>query len=128
MDKIYRRPTQISSRPKKKKNEKNRKRNTFINFRVTPIERELIEARISVTGLPKARFYIESCLYQTILVRGNIKSFTAIKDKLEEIAEKIDKNPKLEDLDPDHAEALKTILEIVDKRFDEKHITDSERG
>ena len=113
MDKIYRRPTQISGRPKKKKNEKNRKRNAFINFRVTPIERELIEARISVTGLPKAR--------------GNIKSFTAIKDKLEEIAEKIDKNPKLEDLDPDHAEALKTILEIVDKRFDEKHITDSER-
>lgn len=54
------------------------------------------------------------------IINSNIKSFTAIKDKLEEIAEKIDKNPKLEELDPDHAEALRTILEIIDRRFDEK--------
>ena len=117
MDKIYRRPTQISGRPKKKKNEKNRKRNTFINFRVTPIERELIEARISATGMTKAEFFIQSCLYQKILVRGNIKSFTEIDHKLAEIAATVSADPDLTDLDLEQAQILKTILEIVDRRF-----------
>ena len=42
MDKIYRRTTQLSNTPKKKKNEKNRVRNTIMNFRVSPNEKELI--------------------------------------------------------------------------------------
>ena len=120
MDKIYRRPTQLSNTPKKKKNERNRKRNTFLNFRMTETERELIEARIAVTGLEKAEFFIESCLYQKILVKGNIKSFTQIKNQMVEIADAINKNPNLEDLDPAQAEMLKTILEIIDRRFEKE--------
>ncbi len=117
MDKIYRRPTQLSNTPKKKKDERSRKRNTCLNFRMTQTERELIEARIAVTGLEKADFFIESCLYQKILVKGNIKSFTQIKNQMAQIAESINKNPNLEDLEPVQAEMLKTILEIIDRRF-----------
>lgn len=117
MDKIYRRLTQLSNTPKKKKNERSRKRNTFLNFRMTETERELIEARISVTGLEKAEFFIESCLYQKILVKGNIKSFTQIKNQMAQIAEAINKDPNLENLEPAQAEILKTILEIIDRRF-----------
>lgn len=117
MDKIYRRPTQLGNTPKRKKNEKARKRNTFLNFRVTPTEKKLIDARIAMTGLTKADFFIESCLYQTILVCGNIRTFTAIKNELRDIAEKISVNPNLEELDERHAQCLKTILEIMDKYF-----------
>ncbi|SDW15467.1 hypothetical protein SAMN05216391_102140 [Lachnospiraceae bacterium KHCPX20] len=117
MDKIYRRPTQLGGTPKKKKNEKNRKRNTIMNFRVSLEEKELIDVRIALSGLPKSEFFIESCLYQTILVKGNIRSFTEIKNRMEEIAGVIDKNPHLEDLEPEQAETIKTILEIIDKRF-----------
>ena len=118
MTEIYRRPTLSSGdSPKRKRNEKNRTRNTIMNFRVTPAEKELIEARQSVTGLTKAEFLIQSCLYQAILVKGNIRSFALIERRLSEIAEAIDRNPKLEDLDSAHAEALKTILEIFDRRF-----------
>ena len=120
MTDIYHRATLVKERPKKKKNEKNRVRNTFMNFRVTPREKELIEARIDVTGLTKAEFFIQSCLYQTILVKGNIRSFTEIKRKLCIIAEAVDRNPKLEDLDEVQAETLKTILEIIDRRFREQ--------
>lgn len=70
MGKIYRRPTQLGGTPKRKKNEKNRVRNTIMNFRVSPDEKKLIEARISATGMTKAEFFIQSCLYQKILVRG----------------------------------------------------------
>ena len=116
-DKIYRRPTQLGGTPKKKKNEKRRKRNTFINFRVSPDEKERIEARVALSGMPKEKYIIASCLYQTILVKGNIRTFTEIKNRMEELAGKIDKNPRLEDLEPGRAETLKTILEIIDRRF-----------
>ncbi len=117
MDKIYRRPTQLGDTPRKKKNEKNRKRNTYLNFRVTPTERKLIEARVSVTGLTKANFFIQSCLYQKILVKGNVKTFSLIKNQLNEIYDILNKNPSLEKLDIEHAEILKTILEMFNYIF-----------
>ena len=117
MDKIYRRGTQSKGHQKKKKNEKNRIRNTIINFRVTPEEKELIDARIAVTGLTKADFFIESCLHQSLHVNGNIKSFTIIKKKVEEIAAVIKQDPRLENMDPVHAESLRTILEILQTMF-----------
>lgn len=85
-----------------------------MNFRVSPREKELIDARIKLTGKPRSKFFIESCLYQTILIKGNIKTFSEINDK---IAESVDKNPKLEGLEPELQESLKTILEIMDKLF-----------
>lgn len=117
MDRIYRRPTQVSGTPKKKKNEKNRVRNTILNFRVTPTEKKLIEARMEMTGLPKAEFLIESCLYQAILVKGNITTFSRIREKIRTIAEAIDSNPKLDELDPELAICLGTILEILNTLF-----------
>ena len=117
MSKIYRRPTQRSNTPKKKKNEKNRVRNALLNFRVTPKERELIEARITATGMPKAKFFIESCLYQAILVKGNIRSFTILQKKMEEIAAAIERNPNIVELDPVRAETLRIVLEILNSRY-----------
>lgn len=119
MDKIYRRPTQLGGTPKRKKNEKNRARNTIMNFRVSPKEKELIEARIAATGMNKAEFFIQSCLYQAILVRGNIRSFTAIWEKMEKIAAAIERNPNLEEMDPELAVSFKTILDILNSRFKE---------
>lgn len=120
MSKIFRRESLPKSRKKQRPNEKNRVRNTIINFRVSPEEKELIDARILMTGLTKAEFFIDSCLHQTISVKCNIKSFTLIQKKMEEIAAAIDRNPKLEELDPIQAEALKTILEILNSRFEKE--------
>ena len=117
MDKIYRRSTQLGDTPRRKKNEKNRVRNTIMNFRVSPKEKKLIEARISATGMPKAEFFIQSCLYQAILVKGNIRSFAEIDRRLAEIAAVLEENSDLTDLDPEQAETLKTILEIMNSRY-----------
>ena len=80
----------------------------------------MIEARISATGMEKADFFIQSCLYQTILVRGNIRSFTEIRNRIEELAKTIHRNSRLEEMDPAQAETLKTILEILDRRFEKE--------
>ena len=117
MDKIYRRATQLSNTPKRKKDEKARTRNTIMNFRVTPQEKELIDARITLTGLPRAKFFISSCLYQSILVKGNVKTFGAINTKITELGDVILKNNKLEDLNLEQRESLETILQILNHLY-----------
>ena len=119
VDKIYRRPTQSKEKRKSrsKKNEKNRVRNIIMNFRVSPTEKELIETRIKLTGMLKSKFFIQSCLYQRILVKGNIKTFTEIKKQMEQISNHINKNPNLEELEPEQVESLRIILEILDTLF-----------
>ena len=98
---------------KKKRNEKNRKRNTFLNFRVTEKERELIERRIALSGMTKAEFFIQSCLYQAILVRGNIRTFDKIRERLSVIEIKLSDMEKNSELSKDDILELRTILEML---------------
>jgi len=121
MDKIYRRPTQLGNTPRKKKNEKNRKRNVIMNFRVTPMEKEMIEARIRITGLNKGEFFINSCMNQSVTVVGNIRTFDEIKNAMSDIASRINMNPNLDELEREHAETLRIILEIIDSRFKDEN-------
>ena len=100
-------------KPKKKKNEKNRKRNNIINFRVTENERELIEKRIALSGMTRAEFFIQSCLYQAILVRGNIRTFDKIRERLSAIEIKLSDAEKDPELTKDDLLELRTILEML---------------
>ena len=100
-------------KPKKKKNEKNRKRNAFMNFRVSEKERELIEKRIALSGMTKAEFFIQSCLYQAILVKGNIRTFDKIKERLSAIESKISEMEKSPELTKDDLLELRTITEML---------------
>ena len=116
-NKIFMRPTLQKGSVKKPKDEKARKRNTIVNFRVSPEEKERIDARIAMTGMDKAEFFIESCLYQTILVRGNVHTFREFERGMKELAMQIDQNIKLADMDPMQQETLRAILEILEKLF-----------
>ncbi len=121
MDKIFRRATQSNGlnddEQIRKRNECNRTRSVFLNFRMTPTERELIETRIKLSGLSKSQYFIESCLYQTILVKGNIKTFTEINNSMKEIYQCLNTNPDLTALDSWQIESLRIILEILDRLF-----------
>ncbi|MBQ9200630.1 MAG: hypothetical protein IJ141_10680 [Lachnospiraceae bacterium] len=120
-DKIYRRSTQSSGTPKKKKNEKARKRNVIINFRVSPQEKALIDNRINLSGLSKSEFFIQSCLYQNILVKGNIKTFDEIKKQLEEIKKRVYVSGDISEMDYELAEKIRNILEIFEKIYCRKN-------
>ena len=116
-NKIFIRPTMEKGRVKKPKDEKARKRNTIINFRVTPEEKNRIEARIALTGLDRAEFFIESCLYQTVLVKGNVRTFREYDRLMKKLAEQIKQDVKLEDTYPEFLETMRMILEILDRLF-----------
>ena len=109
---IYRKQT-TEPKPKKKKNEKNRKRNMCINFHVSETEKNLIEKRIALSGMTKVKFFVESCLYQAILVKGNIRTFDKIRERLSAIESKISDMEKNPELTKDELMELRTILEML---------------
>lgn len=117
-DKIYRRTTQSSPILKSDAEKKARKRNVILNFRVTEQEKGLIEKRIELSGLKKSDYFIESCLYQKILVKGNIRTSDKMKEQLAKIADAL-KESEAEDfsgvLSGEDVIALKTILEMLTK-------------
>lgn len=122
-DKIYRRTTQSSHTLKSNDGKKARKRNIILNFRVTEQEKNLIEKRIELSGLKKSDYFIESCLYQKILVKGNIRTSDKMKEQLARIADAL-KECEEENffgvLSGEDVIALKTILEMLTKTAQKK--------
>ena len=115
-DKIYRRTTQLSDTPKRKDDEKARKRNVIVNFRVTQKEKELIDRRIELSGLKKSDYFIESCLYQKILVKGNIRTSDTMREQLGNIAEVLNASERKDfsdALSQRDGMTLKTIAEML---------------
>ena len=115
-DKIYRRTTQLSDTPKRKDDEKARKRNVIVNFRVSQKEKELIDRRIELSGLKKSDYFIESCLYQKILVKGNIRTSDTMREQLGKITEILNASEGKDFSDVFSQEdgmTLKTIAEIL---------------
>ena len=102
--KIYKRATLHTISVKTKK-EESRKRNVILNFRVSEKEKELIEKRIELSGLKKSEFFIQSCLYQAILVKGNVHAFDKIRECLKDIGTEISKVETLLE--------LRTIIELL---------------
>ena len=105
-----------------------------MNFRVSETERALIEKRIALSGMTKAEFFIQSCLYQAILVRsgmtkaeffiqsclyqailvrGNIRTFDKIRERLSAIEIKLSDMEKNPELSKDDLLELRTILEML---------------
>lgn len=114
-DKIYRRTTQLSDTPKRKDDEKARKRNVIVNFRVSQKEKELIDRRIELSGLKKSDYFIESCLYQKILVKGNIRTSDTMKEqlgKITDILSAMEGKDFSDTLFQEDVMALKTIAEM----------------
>ena len=93
-DKIYRRTTQSS--PILKSN----------------------DGKKELSGLKKSDYFIESCLYQKILIKGNIRTSDKMKEQLARIADAL-KESEEEDfsdvLSGEDVIALKTILEMLTK-------------
>lgn len=83
-----------------------------MNFRVTPEEKQLIDERIALSGLPRAEFFIQSCMYQKVITFGNVKTFDWMKKKLLVIDEHLQAVEKSKELDLKILESLRMILEM----------------
>ncbi|MFV0363247.1 MAG: plasmid mobilization protein [Suipraeoptans sp.] len=113
MGKIYRRSNLICGVTVKKE-DKNRKRNIILNFRVSEEEKHMIENRIKLSGLAKADYLIKSCLHQEIVTYGNVKTFSEIRQQIAIIDKHLLALTKMDELELEVLESLRTILEILD--------------
>lgn len=114
MSKIFRRDSLVENVTVKKKKEKNRVRNSYVNFRVTPEQRKIIEQRIALCGMKKQDFYTESLIHQKITAVGNVKTFDEMRRQIRTIDRHLASVERTDQLDLEVLEALRTILEILD--------------
>jgi len=113
MTKIYKRKMLIAD-TKPQKDEKKRKRNAILNFRISPEEKRLIEDRIELSGLLRQDYFIQSCLHQKVVTYGNVKTFDIISKKLEIVDKHLTDIMKAEYLDLEVLESLRMILEMLE--------------
>lgn len=119
MAKIYRRTTLISG-TNKRKDEKKRKRNIIMNFRVSPEEKQMIEERVKLSGMAKGEYFIQSCMHQKISVLGNIRTFDAIKESVSKLDRKLMELQSVEELDEVTLESLRMVLELLDGIYNKR--------
>ena len=124
MGKIYKRDNLISGVAQKKKDEKARKRNVIMNFRVSEQEKKLIDQRIALSGLSKADYFINSCMNNSIKVSGNVKTFDAIREAMKTIDRHLCEVGKSDELDGDVLELLRGILEILNGFYGNEEVED----
>lgn len=64
-------------------------KNNTISFRPNDWERELIDAKIKLSGLQKRDFFVRACLYANIVVVGTKENVQTIVDTVEDMRDKL---------------------------------------
>lgn len=98
-----------------------------ISFRVSPREREEIEAKILASGLSKKDYFIRSCIYNRVCVVGKkeviyklVQELEAMQTTIREVAEQLGQGKTdmsaegLADMQNDFLDMLKAILWMLD--------------
>lgn len=92
---------------------KKRKRNRYVNFRVTSEEYEMLNDKVKMSGLLKQDYIIQAVLKHRVVTIGNIKSFTVIKERLKSINDKLNDLECNAVIDERDIESLKTIVKMI---------------
>lgn len=98
-----------------------------ISFRISPKEREEIEAKIFASGMKKKEYFVRSCIYNRVCVVGKqetvyqiVEQLQGMENRLVELAEQVnDKEPgvtseEIRELRETYEAMLKAILWMLD--------------
>jgi len=98
-----------------------------ISFRISPRERQEIEARILASGMKKKDYFVRSCIYNRVCVVGKEETVYRIVGKLQEmethlseLANQITENQpeattkELEQIKEEYLDLLKAVLWMLD--------------
>lgn len=98
-----------------------------ISFRISPKEREEIEAKIFASGMKKKDYFVRSCIYNRVCVVGKketvyqiVEQLQGMENRLVELAERVnDKEPgvtseEIRELRETYEAMLKAILWMLD--------------
>ncbi len=98
-----------------------------ISFRISPREREEIEAKIFVSGMKKKDYFVHSCIYNHVCVVGKKETVYQIVEKLQEMQSRMEElaeqikgekpevaTEEIRELQTSYEDMLKAILWILD--------------
>ena len=108
---MYKRP-RAEAKPKKKKDEHNRKRDIIVNFRMSPEERAELEQRILMSGKKKQDYMIQSSLEQKLEIVANRKMLMNIQERMDIIETELKRVASVDALDMDKLAGLKALIEL----------------
>lgn len=114
---LQKRTKQIKT--KRKKNEKNRKRNRILNFRVSQEEYDLINKQIEISGLSKQDYFIQLLGEHKINITADYRVADTIAKEIFQLARVIKKFGKL---DEEAQDILLYVLEIYEEIKQEKSL------
>ena len=98
-----------------------------ISFRISPREKEEIEAKIFASGLSKKDYFVRSCIYNRVCVVGKkelvyklVQELRIMRTAMVEVAEQLEQGKSdispdgLKDLKNDYMDILKAIIWMLD--------------
>jgi soluble cytochrome b562 len=98
-----------------------------ISFRISPREREEIEAKIFVSGMKKKDYFVRSCIYNHVCVVGKKETVYQIVEKLQEMQSRMEElaeqikgekpevaTEEIRELQTSYEDMLKAILWMLD--------------
>ena len=98
-----------------------------ISFRISPREREEIEAKIFASGMKKKDYFVRSCIYNRVCVVGKKETVYQIVEKLQEMQSRMEElaeqikgekpevtTEEIRELQTSYEDMLKAILWMLD--------------
>lgn len=98
-----------------------------ISFRISPREREEIEAKILASGMKKKDYFVRSCIYNRVCVVGKKETVYQIVEKLQEMQSRMEElagqikgeksevsTEEIRELQTSYEDMLKAILWMLD--------------
>ena len=98
-----------------------------ISFRISPREREEIEAKIFASGMKKKDYFVRSCIYNHVCVVGKKETVYQIVEKLQEMQSRMEElagqikgekpevtTEEIRELQTSYEDMLKAILWMLD--------------
>ena len=98
-----------------------------ISFRISPREREEIEAKIFVSGMKKKDYFVRSCIYNHVCVVGKKETVYQIVEKLQEMQSHMEElagqikgekpevtTEEIRELQTSYEDMLKAVLWMLD--------------
>ena len=98
-----------------------------ISFRISPREREEIEAKIFASGMKKKDYFVRSCIYNRVCVVGKKETVYQIVEKLQEMQNRMEElagqikgekpevtTKEIRELQTTYEDMLKAILWVLD--------------
>ena len=98
-----------------------------ISFRISPREREEIEAKIFASGMKKKDYFVRSCIYNRVCVVGKKETVYQIVEKLQEMQSHMEElseqikgekpevtTEEIRELQTTYEDMLKAILWVLD--------------